>query len=74
MQSPNLARDSQPTTLQPPNLSLLEMETLRKALTQGGMPEIFFTTVEHVVAGLIVEAIERDRLCRNDLFRRGCRA
>ena len=67
MQSPNLA------TLSPPNLSLLETEALRKALTQGGMPEIFFTSVERVVASLIVEAIERDRLCRNDLFRRGAR-
>jgi hypothetical protein len=59
--------------LSPPNLSLLETEALRKALAQGGMPEIFFTTVERVVAGLIVEAIERDRLCRSDLFQRGTR-
>lgn len=64
---------SQPSQPRSPNLSLLEEEALRKALTQGGMPEIFFSTVEHVVAGLIVEAIERDRLCRSDLFQRGAR-
>ena len=56
-----------------PNLSLHEEEALRKALAQGGMPEIFFTTVYRVVGDLIVAAIEQDRLCRTDLFKRGCR-
>lgn len=63
---PNLAPQS-------PNLSLPETEALHKVLAQGGMPELFFTSVERVVAGLIVAAIERDRLCRNDLFKRGSR-
>ena len=63
----------QPNLVPAAYLNFSQKALLITALTQGGMPELFFPSVITTVETILAEAIRADQLMRQgDPFARGC--